>query len=111
MPRGAESSKLSAKVQQALERARAEQPAQGLLRDGAPESTLEEARADLAREVSRVAHNIFSSRFGPLVGTITQTSIEAGLKNFESSISQAKSDSTLIIHEFSQRIFSSKKDK
>ena len=111
MPRGDERAKLSAMVQDALARAQAERPSKGLIFDNAPESTLEEARADLARAVSRITHDLFSHRFGPLVGTITQTSVEAGLKSFETSIAQAKSDSTLIIQEFSERIFASKKGR
>jgi len=42
-----------------------------------PEPTLDEARDDLAKSVSEIAHALFAKRFGPLVGSVTQTTVNA----------------------------------
>ena len=48
-----------------------------------PEPTLDEARDDLAKSVSEVAHALFAKRFGPLVGSVTQTTVNAVLKDLD----------------------------
>lgn len=73
------------------------------------EVTLEEARADLAAEVGALADTIFSRTYGPLVGTVTKTSVEAFLKNAEESAKRAKGDAKLLVQELSGRIFQEKK--
>ena len=73
------------------------------------EVTLDEARADLAAAVGAIAHTIFSRSYGPLVGTVTKTSVETVLKNAEENAKRAKGDVKLVVEELSARIFHEKK--
>jgi hypothetical protein len=73
------------------------------------EVTLDEARADLAAAVGAIAHTIFSRSYGPLVGTVTKTSVETVLKSAEESAKRAKGDVKLVVEELSARIFHEKK--
>jgi hypothetical protein len=52
---------------------------------------------------------LFSKSYGPLVGTVTTTSVETILKNAESNAVRAKSDVKLVAEELSARIFKSTK--
>ena len=73
------------------------------------EPTLDEARSELANSVGHLAHMIFSKKYGPLVGTVTKTTIETVLKNGEDNLYRAKGDATLVIQELVDRLFTSPK--
>ncbi len=73
------------------------------------EVTLDEARADFAAAVGSLAHTIFSKTYGPLVGSVTKTSVETVLKSAEESLQRAKGDATLLAEELAARIFPAKK--
>jgi len=73
------------------------------------EATLDEARADFAAAVGSLAHTIFSRTYGPLVGSVTKTSVETILKSAEESLHRAKGDAKLVVEELSARIFPEKK--
>ena len=73
------------------------------------EVTLDEARSDLAKAVGAIAHTLFAKSYGPLVGTVTTTSVETILKNAESNAVRAKGDAKLVVEELSARIFKEKK--
>lgn len=73
------------------------------------EATLDEARAELAAAIGSMAHMIFSRTYGPLVGSVTKTSVETVLKSAEESLHRAKGDVTLLAEELSARIFPEKK--
>ena len=73
------------------------------------EATLDEARADFAAAVGSLAHTIFSRTYGPLVGSVTKTSVETILKSAEESLHRAKGDVTLLAEELTARIFPEKK--
>jgi outer membrane lipoprotein SlyB len=73
------------------------------------EVTLDEARTDLAKAVGAIAHTLFSRSYGPLVGTVTATSVETILKNAESNTARAKGDAKILVEELSARIFKEKK--
>ena len=73
------------------------------------EATLDEARADFAAAVGSVAHMLFSKTYGPLVGSVTKTSVETVLKSAEESLHRAKGDVTLLAEELAGRIFPAKK--
>ena len=73
------------------------------------EATLDEARADFAAAVGSLAHTIFSKTYGPLVGSVTQTSVETVLNSAEESLHRAKGDVTLLAEELAGRIFPAKK--
>ena len=75
----------------------------------APEPTLEEARADLAKAVGNIADQFLAKRYGPLIGTIAETTTIATLQQFEANLTRAKGDVTLVVQEFSDRIFSTGK--
>lgn len=105
MPSTPAKAKLSAMAQESYLRAKRERPSIGLLSEKKPEPTLDEAREELAQSISRLAHNLLADRFGPLVGTITETTITASLKEFEDHLSRAKGDINLVLSEFSERIF------
>ena len=84
-------------------RAQREKPALGFSTGARPEPTLDEARAELAQAVSRVVHNLFADRYGPLVGTITEPTVNEFLKGFEANLKRAKGDVTLVAQELLDR--------
>jgi hypothetical protein len=65
---------------------------------------LDEARAELAQAISRVVHNVFQDRYGPLVGAITEPAIYEFLKGFEANLMRAKGDVTLVAQELLDRV-------
>ncbi|MSO29245.1 MAG: hypothetical protein EXQ75_05790 [Candidatus Planktophila sp.] len=76
-----------------------------------PEPTLDEARAELADSIGQITHMIFSKKYGPLVGSVSKTTVETLLKNAEENLYRAKGDVTLVIQELVDRAFTSKKAK
>jgi len=76
-----------------------------------PEPTLDEAREDLAKSVSEIAHALFAKRFGPLVGTVTQTTVSAVLKDLEKNAYRFKGDATLVAEEFFDRALNKRRKK
>ncbi len=84
-------------------RAQREKPALGFSTGARPDPTLDEARAELAQAVSRVIHNLFADRYGPLVGTITEPTVNEFLKGFEANLKRAKGDVTLVAQELLDR--------
>lgn len=76
-----------------------------------PEPTLAEAREDLARAVGDIAHSIFAKKYGPMVSTVTKTTVEAVLKDLEKNAYRAKNDGTLIAQELLDRAISKKRRK
>jgi hypothetical protein len=74
------------------------------------EITLDEARSDVAKAIGAIAHTLFSKSYGPLVGSVTTTSVETILKNAETHAARAKGDAKLVVEEISARIFKEKKE-
>ena len=101
--------KLSARIQENYLRARREQPTVGISDAKAPEPTLDEARTDLAKAIGKIADQLLAKRYGPLIGTIAETTTTATLQQFEANLTKAKGDITLVVQEFSDRIFSTGK--
>jgi hypothetical protein len=104
-----EEENLSGRIQENYLRARREQPSTAIANTKAPEPTLEEARADLAKAVGKIADQFLAKRYGPLIGTIAETTTIATLQQFEANLTRAKGDVTLVVQEFSDRIFSTGK--
>jgi hypothetical protein len=104
-----EEENLSGRIQENYLRARREQPSSTIANTKAPEPTLEEARADLAKAVGKIADQFLAKRYGPLIGTIAETTTIATLQQFEANLTRAKGDVTLVVQEFSDRIFSTGK--
>jgi hypothetical protein len=104
-----EDENLSGRIQENYLRARREQPSSAIANTKAPEPTLEEARADLAKAVGKIADQFLAKRYGPLIGTIAETTTIATLQQFEANLTRAKGDVTLVVQEFSDRIFSTGK--
>lgn len=101
--------KLSGRIQENYLRARREQPAAGISDAKAPEPTLDEARSDLSKAIGKIADQLLAKRYGPLIGTIAETTSNATLQQFEANLTKAKGDITLVVQEFSDRIFSTGK--
>ena len=101
--------KLSARIQENYLRARREHPADGISDAKAPEPTLDEARSDLAKVIGKIADQLLAKRYGPLIGTSAETTTNATLQQFEANLTKAKGDITLVVQEFSDRIFSTGK--
>lgn len=97
--------------QSVYDRIRSEQPplTDFAISAAGKEATLDEARADLAAAVGALAHTLFSRTYGPLVGSVTKTSVETLLKSAEDSAQRAKGDISLVVEELSGRIFPAKK--
>ena len=68
------------------------------------EPTLDEARAELAKSISQVVHNLFQDRYGPLVGAVSEPAVVEFLKGFEGRLAQAKGDVTLVAQELLDRV-------
>jgi NifB/MoaA-like Fe-S oxidoreductase len=65
---------------------------------------LDEARTELSQAISRVLHNVFQDRYGPLVGAISEPTINEFLKGFEANLARAKGDVTLVAQELLDRV-------
>jgi len=85
-------------------RAMREEPSSGVTSGARPEPSLDEARAELAQAVSRVANNLFKDKYGPLVGVISEPAINEFLKAFEANLTRAKGDITLVAEELLDRV-------
>lgn len=85
-------------------RAMREEPSSGVISGARPEPSLDEARAELAQSISRVANNLFKDKYGPLVGIISEPAINEFLKGFEANLSRAKGDITLVAEELLDRV-------
>ncbi len=94
----------SEKLKDAYLRAEREKPALGFATGQRLELTLDEARAELAQAISRVVDSVFKDRYGPLVGAITEPTINEFLKGFETSLMRAKGDVTLVAQELLDRV-------
>jgi hypothetical protein len=81
-----------------------EEPSSGVISGARPEPSLDEARAELAQSISRVANNLFKDKYGPLVGIISEPAINEFLKGFEANLSRAKGDITLVAEELLDRV-------
>lgn len=89
---------------ESLLRAMREDPSAGVLDGIRPEPTLEEARVELAREVSRIANALFKDKYGPLVGVMSEPAITEVLRGFEANLDRVKGDITLVIEELVDRV-------
>lgn len=85
-------------------RAERERPSLGIFSGKRPEPTLDEARAELAKSLSRVIHSLFQDRYGPLVGALSEPTITEILKSFESNLARTKGDVTLVAQELLDRL-------
>ena len=85
-------------------RAMREEPSSGVISGARPEPSLDEARAELAQAISRVANNLFKDKYGPLVGVVSEPAINEFLKGFEANLSRAKGDITLVAEELLDRV-------
>lgn len=85
-------------------RAEREKPALGFATGQRLEPTMDEARAELAQAISRVVHSLFKDRYGPLVGAISEPTINEFLKGFEANLMRAKGDVTLVAQELLDRV-------
>jgi hypothetical protein len=89
---------------ESLLRAMREDPSAGVMDGIRPEPTLEEARVELAREVSRIANALFKDKYGPLVGVMSEPAITEVLRGFEANLDRVKGDITLVIEELVDRV-------
>ena len=89
---------------ESLLRAMREDPSVGVMEGIRQEPTLEEARVELAREVSRIANALFKDKYGPLVGVISEPAITEVLRGFEANLDRVKGDITLVIEELVDRV-------
>jgi hypothetical protein len=89
---------------ESLLRAMREDPSAGVLDGIRPEPTLDEARVELAREVSRIANALLKDKYGPLVGIVTEPAITEILRGFEANLDRVKGDVTLVIEELVDRL-------
>ena len=69
-----------------------------------PEPTLDEARAELSEAISRAATYVFKDKYGPLLGVVSQPSVNELLKGFELNLSRASGDLTLVFEELLDRV-------
>jgi len=91
-------------LQDAYLRAARERPSLGVNTGQRAEVTLDEARTELARAISRILHSLFQDRYGPLIGSLSEPTIIEILKGFEANLSRSKADVTLVAQELLDRI-------
>ena len=91
-------------LQSAYLRAERERPSLGIFSGKRPEPTLDEARSELAQSLSRVIHSLFSERYGPLVGALSEPTINEILRSFENNLARTKGDVTLVAQELLDRV-------
>ena len=89
----------SVNLKDAYLRAARERPALGINTGLRGEVSLDEARAELAGSISRILHNLFQDRYGPLVGSLSEPTLIEILKGFEANLSRTKGDVTLVAQE------------
>ena len=58
----------------------------------------------MSEMISRIATPIFKDKYGPLLSVLSQPAINEFLKGFESTLSRAKGDLTLVLEEFVDRV-------
>lgn len=93
-------------------RASREEFSPGVESGARPETTLEEARTELAKALSGIGKSMLKDRYGPLVGVVSEQALIGALKNLESNLANAKGDITILLEEILDRLFpSSPKDK
>jgi hypothetical protein len=94
----------SVNLKDAYLRAARERPALGINTGLRGEVSLDEARTELAGSISRILHNLFQDRYGPLVGSLSQPTLIEILKGFEANLSRTKGDVTLVARELLDRL-------
>lgn len=94
----------SVSLKDAYLRAARERPALGIDTGLRGEVSLDEARAELAGSISRILHNLFQDRYGPLVGSLSEPTLIEILKGFEANLSRTKGDVTLVAQELLDRL-------
>ena len=94
----------SVNLKDAYLRAARERPSLGINTGLRGEVSLDEARAELAGSISRILHNLFQDRYGPLVGSLSEPTITEILKGFEANLSRTKGDVTLVAQELLDRL-------
>jgi hypothetical protein len=94
----------SVNLKDAYLRAARERPALGINTGLRGEVSLDEARAELAGSISRILHNLFQDRYGPLVGSLSEPTLIEILKGFEANLSRTKGDVTLVAQELQDRL-------
>jgi hypothetical protein len=88
-------------------RALREEPSSGVNSGERPETTLDEARIELAQALSKVARSILRDKYGPLVGVISESAVTEVLKNLETILARAKGDFTILFQEVIDRLIPS----
>ena len=94
----------SVSLKDAYLRAARERPALGINTGLRGEVSLDEARAELAGSMSRILHNLFQDRYGPLVGSLSEPTLIEILKGLEANLSKTKGDVTLVAQELLDRL-------
>ena len=84
--------------------AKCDEPSIGIISGLRPEPTLDEARAELSEAISRAATYVFKDKYGPLLGVVSQPSVNELLKGFELNLSRASGDLTLVFEELLDRV-------
>lgn len=70
----------------------------------ATDPTLDDLRSDLARALGDFANQNFAHRYGPLVGSVVETTAEQMLRDLESNGVKARSELTFVLQELLNRI-------
>ena len=94
----------SVNLKQPYLRAQREKPSLSINTGQRGEVSLDEARVELAGAISRTLTNLFQDKYGPLLGSLSEPAIVEILKGFESNLSKAKGDVTLVAQELLDRV-------
>lgn len=90
--------------QQTYLRAIREDLSSGVVSGKRPETTLDDARNELAGAISKVSTVLFQEKYGPFLGVVSQPAVNEFLKVLESNLACAKGDITIVLEEIFDRI-------
>lgn len=95
---------LSAIIQEKFFRVGREHPAIEIIEGITPKPDLNQAREELAKVIGKIAEQFLAKRYGPLIGTVAQSTAATYLKKFEENLATAKGDITLVVQELVDRV-------
>lgn len=95
---------LSAIIQEKFLRVSREHPAIEIIADAPPKPDLNQARTELSKVIGKFAEQFLAKRYGPLIGTVAESTTATYLQKFEESLAKAKGDITLVVQELVDRV-------
>ena len=91
-------------LRDAYQRAERERPSLEIISSKRLEPTLEEARDELAKSLSRVIDSFIQDKYGFLGSALSELTLVEIMKSFEINLARAKGDITIVAQELFDRV-------